>query len=136
MDKYILDRQKAYRLKSNNASTKRYEKTIQGFLMRAYRNMLSRVVGVQKKNVHLYANLSILSKSDFYSWSKSNKDFQLLWERWVSSSFDRKLSPSVDRIDSSAGYEVHNMAWVTHSENSRRGSIGRWSRQKHNPTIR
>ena len=34
-------------------------------------------------------------------------------------------SRSVDRVDSSKGYELSNMEWVTHSENSRRGAVNR-----------
>lgn len=36
-----------------------------------------------------------------------------------------KLAPTVDRKDPSKGYEIENMEWVTHSENSSRGAINR-----------
>jgi hypothetical protein len=39
----------------------------------------------------------------------------------VSSGYDRKLTPTVDRINTELGYEIHNMRWLTHSENSRLG---------------
>ena len=38
---------------TNCAVDKKYEKTKKGFLMRLYRNMQSRVQGVQKKKHHL-----------------------------------------------------------------------------------
>lgn len=118
-----LKRQREYRKRTGNASTKRYEKTPNGFLMRMYRNMTSRVKGIQKKKAHLYKGKEILPKDKFYKWAKSHKDFWKLFHSWVNSNYDRKLTPTVDRIDPLEGYFLDNMEWVTHSENSRRGSL-------------
>ncbi len=111
---------RAYRERTNNKSTKKYEKTKKGFLMRCYRNMQSRVSGVQKLKSHLYAGKSILPREDFYIWSLDNDDFHRLFSDWEASSYSRKLSPSINRVDSKNGYDLDNMEWVTHSENSRR----------------
>lgn len=120
-----LEYQRNYRRLNNNSSTKKYEKTPKGFLMRLYRNMQSRVDGVQKIKFHLYDGKSILDRDIFYEWAFNSEKFKELYSQYVFSGFDRKLAPSVDRIDSSKGYELTNMEWVTHSENSRRGSISR-----------
>lgn len=104
---------------------KKYEKTVSGFLMRVYRNMLSRVSGVQKLKAHLYIGKEILSKEEFYNWSKNSIEFNNLYNIWKLNNYDRKLTPSVDRIDSSKGYTLENMRWITHSENSRLGAINR-----------
>lgn len=109
--------------------SKSYEKTEDGFLMRVYRNMLSRVTGVQKQKYHLYKGKSILSKEDFYAWAKGSYMFKLLFIVYKHSGHQRKLAPSVDRIDSSLGYELDNIEWVTMSENSRRGTFSRYSRE-------
>jgi len=114
----------------NNRATKKYEKTINGFLMRMYRNMLSRVSGVQKEKYHLYKGLKLLSKEDFYMWAKGNVEFNALFNTWVDSGYARKLTPSVDRINSYEGYFIENMEFVTHSENSRRGSISKRRRPR------
>lgn len=114
---------RAYRKRTANAATKRYEKTLNGFLMRAYRNMKSRVTGVQHKKSHLYLGLSILDKITFYNWSRSNLDFNVLFEQWTKSEYTQSITPSVDRIDSSKGYELENMRWITHGQNSRLGSL-------------
>jgi len=45
--------------KNGNAITHKYEKTKNGFLMRVYRNMRSRIAGVQKEKFHLYAGKNI-----------------------------------------------------------------------------
>lgn len=83
--------------------------------------MLSRVTGVQKVKHHLYKNKELLSKTEFYKWAKTNRIFLSLYHNWVENNYDRKLTPSVDRVDPEKGYELSNMEWVTHSENSRRG---------------
>ncbi len=125
METSELERQRAYRNRTGNASTKRYERTKKGKLMRLYRNMQSRIHGVQKAKHHLYEGKSLLPKDDFYSWAISCDEFHRLFKEWVASGYDRKLTPSVDRIDSSQGYEIENMEWVTHSENSRRGGMAK-----------
>lgn len=104
--------QKEYRLRNNNSCTKKYEKTINGFLMRSYRNMKSRILGIQWKKAHLYTGKEILSKEDFYAWSLSNKNFIKLFKSWEKSNYERRITPSIDRIDSSFGYYLENMQWV------------------------
>jgi hypothetical protein len=127
MDRETKNRlQRERRLKNNNVETKRYEKTINGFLMRLYRNMKSRITGVQKEKYHLYEGKELLDKNEFYKWAKSNVKFLMLFEEYEKNEYNRKLAPSVDRIDSSKGYEFSNMEFVTHSENSRRGSLNKW----------
>jgi len=118
-------RQRAWRKANGNISTKRYEKTPKGFLMRTYRNMESRVRGIQKKKFHLYVGKELLSREDFYAWSLNQFRFWDLFNEWVENGYDRKLTPSIDRIDSSRGYTLDNMRWLTHSENSRLGAINR-----------
>jgi|GEM_PF-2485205 len=110
--------QRAVRLANGNAYTRTYEKKPKGFLMRLYRNMESRVTGVQKTKFHLYRNLTILDREAFYKWALNNPDFYMLYADWFRSGFDQKLTPSIDRIDSRKGYIFSNMRWVTHSENS------------------
>lgn len=91
--------------------------------------MKSRILGIQKVKYHLYGGKTLLSKEDFYTWAKTSPEFQALFAVWEASAYDRKLTPSVDRVDSSRGYEIDNMEWVTHSENSRRGAQSRYSKE-------
>lgn len=120
-----LEWQREHRKKTNNLDTRKYEKTINGFLVRLYRNMKSRVSGVQKLKYHLYKDKDLLDKQTFYQWAKSSKTFLKLYSKWIENNYDRKLTPSVDRINSQEGYCLSNMEWVTHSENLRRGSINK-----------
>lgn len=118
--------QRNHRKLNGNSCTKKYEKTKKGFLMRLYRNMQSRINGVQKVKSHLYEGKSLLSRDEFYSWTESNKQFYDLFEAWENSNYERRLTPSVDRIDSSLGYELHNMEWIPFHENCRRGALSKF----------
>lgn len=104
--------------------SKMYEKTPKGFLMRTYRNMQSRVAGIQKKKAHLYKGLAILPRNDFYAWAWDNVDFWRLYKQWAATDFtDRRLTPSINRIDSEKGYTIDNIEWLTHSINSSLGGL-------------
>lgn len=118
---YQRERRKA----NNNLYTKKYEKTPHGFLMRMYRNMKSRITGVQYKKAHLYSGKDILSKEEFYEWAHSSPVFLSMFEQYTQSNFNQKLAPTVDRIESSKGYTTDNMQWLTHSENSQKGAYSR-----------
>lgn len=116
------EKQRLYRLKTNNTNTKKYEKTPNGFLVRLYRNMKSRISGVQVAKFYLYEGKELLTKEDFYVWAKNSPKFYELFKEYQNSNYDRKLAPSVDRVNSKLGYKIENMEWVTHSENSRRAN--------------
>lgn len=130
-----MAKQRERRRANSNAYTKRYEKTEKGFLMRLYRNMKSRISGVQKTKYHLYFGKEIMSKENFYKWALASHDFRELFQRYRDSGFNRKLAPSVDRINSELGYTESNIEWVTMSENSRRGSISRHGKPSHSTQI-
>lgn len=117
------EKQKERRKNNNNEDTKKYEKTKKGFLMRLYRNMQSRVTGVQKSKFHLYQGKTLLGRKEFYDWALTSLEFHEMFFRWEESGYSRKLTPTVDRVNSKNGYLIENMRWLTHSENSRLGSI-------------
>jgi hypothetical protein len=91
--------------------------------------MLSRVTGVQSKNAHLYEGLEILSKEEFYSWSINDPTFNELFVEYENSNYENRLAPSVDRKDSTLGYNLANMRWLPHWKNSQLGALCRHSKQ-------
>lgn len=98
-----------------------YERTTpNGFLMRVYRNMQSRVVGIQKREAKFYHGLPLLPKPVFMAWTWAQEDFWTLWHAWQASGRVRRLVPSIDRINVHKGYTLDNMQWVPGHENSRR----------------
>lgn len=109
-------------VKRNRVFQRNYCKTFSGYMVRSYRNMKSRVTGVQKKKAHLYLGLEILPKRLYYKMCYESDTFRNLYEAYKASGWDRKLAPSPDRIDASRGYSLDNIRFVTHSENSARTS--------------
>lgn len=125
-------KQREYRRRNGNAVTRRYEKTKRGFLMRLYRNMQSRITGIQRQKFHLYAGKPLaVTRDEFYEWAFTHPSFHELFAAWEVSGYARQYTPSVDRVDPDRGYEFDNMEWVTHSENSRRGNESRIRQGRH-----
>lgn len=115
----IVDKtQSIFIRQSRTAVCRRYERTKKGFLVRLYRNMQSRISGIQRRKFHLYAGKDLVAREDFYAWALASQEYHSLFEEWERSGHQRRLSPSVDRKDSDLGYELANMQWLTHSQNS------------------
>lgn len=129
----LLD-QRQRRLANGNSYTKKYEKTPNGFLMRLYRNMTSRITGVQKQKHHLYMDKELLPKEVFYAWAKGHPDFLKMFSEWEGSGYTRKLTPTVDRKESSIGYTLNNMQWLTHSQNSSKGARSKYGHTNSHPS--
>lgn len=89
-----------------------YTRSTDGFLQKCYKNMRQRVTGIQSSKAHIYLGLDILQKDLFVSVSKTNSDFLRLFKEYQQNNYDRKLAPSVDRIDSTKGYTVDNIRWI------------------------
>ena len=83
-----------------------YEKTKKGFLMRLYHNMKCRVNGVQTNRAKYFKGVELLGKEEFYDWANKHLLFHKLFYDWEISGYERRLVPSIDRIDSSKGYVV------------------------------
>ena len=64
-----------------------------------------------------------LSKSEWLEWCNTKENylkFIELYNAWVKSNFDRKLCPSIDRIDNKVGYIPSNLQWLTLSQNCKK----------------
>lgn len=119
----VAETRRNYYAETGGESWKKYEKTPKGYLVRSYRNMLSRVRGIQKPGS--WTGKEILPKQEFYEWALADPTFHRLFQAYEASGYDRRLAPSPDRIDSAKGYTLDNMRWLTHSENSALASRGR-----------
>lgn len=78
-----------------------------------------RVSGKDPKNKY-WKGLPLMDAHEFYEWSLKHTNYPDIHERWVKRKYEQKFSPSVDRLDSSKGYVLGNIEWVTHQENARR----------------
>lgn len=106
--------------------TKAYEKSPKGYLVRSYRNIESRVNGVQKRKHHLYDNFYILPRKEFYNFSLNDEKFLRLLASYRSSGWKPSKAPSLDRIYPWFGYHADNIRWVSQADNSghTRGATG------------
>lgn len=118
-------KQREYRLVTKNIHTRQYEKTKSGFIVRLYRNMKTRVFNTTQDKFKAYTNKELLSKESFYDWINNNQDFHLLFENYEKNNYDRKLAPSVDRINPKLGYSLDNMRMISSRENSILGNRGK-----------
>lgn len=98
-----------------------------GFLCCIYQAMKKRVNGniSSKRHLKYYEGKEILSREEFLLWASECKEYKLLHKNYVKNGFKRKFAPTVDRIDSSMGYTLDNMQWLTQSENSKKALINR-----------
>lgn len=109
------------------ARIRRYAKTPAGFLQYRYNRMSLRVRGLVPKSKG-YDGLPIISRQEFIAWAGTQEDFYRLFEAWEKSGYERRLTPTVDRIEGPKGYVLGNMRWLTLSENCRLGALQRWRR--------
>ena len=93
---------------------KRYRRTKGGWIARAYGNQTS---GSKRRGLE-YPKYS---SSEFKEWVLKQPNFDKLFVDWVASDFDRKLCPSVDRIDHKKPYQLDNIQLMTVSENASKG---------------
>ena len=98
---------------------KRYRTNPDRYLSHKYRMMKSRCNG--KSTHRSYDGRSIMSKEEWEDFCNESKDvFMDLYLKWQKSGFKRTLSPSIDRIDNSRGYDRDNVQWLTNSANLRK----------------
>lgn len=97
--------------------------TISAFLGKMYKDMKARVTGtktgaVANRTSHIYIGKPILPRDVFMQWAKNHPDFLTLYKRYVMNDFERRLAPSINRINSRKGYTLDNMEWMTSGQNS------------------
>lgn len=107
-----------------------YYKTIKGHLNSIYNAMLRRCNPNNKKTKDLYYGVKVLiTKEEFINFSLNNSDYILIYNKWKKTGYNRKLSPSIDRIDSDLHYSLDNIRWLpcgihsTLTNNKRWGNI-------------
>jgi hypothetical protein len=85
------------------------------WLMNAYRNMDSRASGKIRSRAN---KKPILSRKEFYRMGMRNWQLKEIYANWKRSGYAWHLTPSVDRINSNAGYVIGNIQFLTWYENS------------------
>jgi hypothetical protein len=101
---------------SNYCSTHQHNATITSFLNKMYVDMKRRISG-KTKDRRYYLGKSILDKDVFTTWAKNHPDFLKLYKQYYTAKFERRLAPTVNRMDSNKGYTLDNMEWMSLSHN-------------------
>lgn len=104
--------------------TKKYCKTYSGYILKSYHSMKQRTLG-KLECFARWKGKELLPKSDFIKWTENNAEFLNLFKAWTLSGYQKKLSPSINRLDNNLGYVLSNMEWIPHGENARRACIAR-----------
>lgn len=59
---------------------------------------------------------SLMSRAEFVAMVDASGVVRKMWEAWKRAGFPKYLSPSMDRIDRTKGYEAGNIQWITWQE--------------------
>lgn len=65
-----------------------------------------------------YFGKAICTKEEFIERFLKDNEFLKLYRKWQRNNFQRKFAPSIDRFDNSLGYEINNLRFITHAENT------------------
>lgn len=57
------------------------------------------------------------NKLELVQWLEAQPRLTLLYEAWAASGYDRKLKPSIDRLDNTKPYVFDNMQLITWYDN-------------------
>lgn len=90
--------------------SRNYYKTLPGLIARIYNGEIQ----ASKQRGH---HLPAYSKQELANWLYL-QGLNNLFTIWVKSNYDKNLSPSVDRINSTEGYTFNNIRLVTWKENN------------------
>lgn len=91
-----------------------------------YRHTFTGLISImysKMKQRHIKNNYNkICDKNDFIEFAQQSEKLKILYNDWVNNNFDRRKTPTVDRINNSIGYEFNNIQFLTKSENSAKGN--------------
>ena len=95
----------------------KYYRSYNHYGVQLFLNIIERL-----KESKSYQNRKLLfTKEEFIEWlDKNDTLFKKLYNNWVESNYDKKLSPSIDRIDNDGDYSLDNIQLITVIENIRK----------------
>lgn len=97
---------------------KEYRRTKLGLLGSIYSSQKRRSI----KRKHTPPNYSL---KEFRDWALASNVFHDLYAEWVSSDYEKMLSPSADRLDDYKPYTFDNLQWMAWQENNEKHNSDR-----------
>jgi len=82
-----------------------------------YNRMYQRCNNKNKENSKYYLNKKLCSREEFLEKFENDNTYKRLFKNWIESGRQLKLTPSIDRIDNTKGYDIDNLQFITHSQN-------------------
>ena len=109
----------------NEFDQNRYRKNILRMWKLKYSSMRRKTSGLG--HFGTLKGKELLPKQEFISWCENTKiQFMEIYRVWVKSGYQRKLSPSIDRINNNLGYILGNMQWLTQRQNCKKHTNTKW----------
>jgi hypothetical protein len=93
-----------------------------GYLRRLHYSLKQRCLG-HIKHAQQYKGMEYLPIDQFLEFGLNSEIFLKMHQEYINSGWDRKLGPTVDRIDPNKGYTVDNIQFLTLSDNCSKGGF-------------
>jgi hypothetical protein len=99
---------------------KRQRQDFNRILTHRYRGIVQRATGKANRKYKVEGK-KVLTYEEYVAWCNDTwNDFTQVYDQWAKSGYDRKLTPSIDRINNELSYTPENMQWLSLTENNRK----------------
>ena len=90
------------------------------FLRMKYTEITQRCTNLSHDKTGRYQGKQFCTREEFLEKFINDSTFLSLFENWKLNNYEYKLNPSIDRIDTSGGYTLDNIQFLTHEQNCRK----------------
>lgn len=87
---------------------------------RSFKGTVRRIFHDQKKLSKKRGQSVEYTRQELFSWINKNEEFHRLYGEWVESDYNRLSKPTIDRINSSKGYNFDNIQVLSWRENGKK----------------
>lgn len=109
-----------------------YYRTVKGLLYTIYN---SQVQSTKRREIVS----PDYTKEEFFNWAILQSNFEIVYNNWTNSNYDKNLKPSVDRLDDYKGYKLNNLqilTWGQHRSKSYSNIRNRINKKTCKPVVK